>query len=336
MVVIAIIALLVAALLPAFSMVRTKAKVTQTTAIYSALDTGIRSFQSESALGGALPPSRSDHPTNKQFIANPKLKSGTANNGNDPVTITGAHLLAQAMVGADGLFAAGFKDTGSGTGRDGKWWNDTHDDEKGLHEIDETTFQPKFTRYGGGFVSAELREKMKSLNDLDELGLIVNSEKLLENAAASDELMFVDSWDAPVLYYKANKGAIHMVTDGANRGIYEQEDNGLITGTTGGDGIAYPGFDFGSGAQTVEGAMVFHDLARIEPADPDPPPPTGGGPDIANDSQFDRSFTRFIYDSSQKTRNMPVRADSYLLISAGPDVRYGTEDDIVNWTRADE
>ncbi len=333
MVVIAIIGLLVAALLPAFSTVRNKAKVTQTAAIYSALDTGMRSFQAESALGGTLPPSHSDNPANRQLIANPKLRGGLGNNGVAEVTITGAHLLAQAMVGADGLFAPGFKDTGSNGGRDGRWWNDTHDNAGGIYEIDTTTFQPKFPRYGGGYVSDEIREKMRSLNDLDEVGLIANSEELLLNSAASDELMFVDPWDAPVLYYKANKAAINIVTAGNTRGIFDQEDNGLITGTFGGDGLSYNGFDFGSGAETVGGAVVFHDIAKIELAEP--LPELLGGPDIQNDPRFDKTFTRFVFDPSQKARNKPFRADSYLLISAGPDSRYGTNDDIVNWTRAD-
>jgi len=51
------------------------------------------------------------------------------------------------------------------------------------------------------------------------------------------------------------------------------------------------------------------------------------------DTAYDHSFLRFILDASVKARATPVQKDSYLLISAGPDARYGTDDDVLNWTR---
>jgi len=326
MVVIAIIALLIAALLPAFGHVRTQAKYTQARAAFEALTQGIRSFQGEEALGGSLPPSRSDNPADRQTIANPKKKGGTGNGGGGTVLITGAHLLAHALVGADGLNTPGFKDTGT-DGRDGRWWNDTHDDEGGLYALDETTFQVTVPRYGS-YVDEKLRERMKSLNDLEKEGLIVNFSEFQNETgtAAVDELMFVDPWDMPILYYKANKGALRMVSEGSNLpGTYSQEDNGLITGSSGAVTTARAGLDFGAGP-LENGA--FHALARVEPASPDPT-----ADHIQTDNRFADTFTRFIHDPAQRSRNKPVQADSFLLISAGPDSQYGTKDDVTNWTR---
>lgn len=327
MVVIAIIALLIAALLPAFGTVRTKAKYAKAAAAFQALEQGIRSFQSEEALGGSLPPSRSDNPDDRQTIANPKKKGGTQNGGGEEVFITGAHLLAQALVGADGLNTPGFKDTGSGSAkRDGRWWNDTHDDVDGLYALDVTNFQVTSPRYGS-YVDDKLREGMKSLTDLEEGGLIVNLSEL-ESKSAVDELMFVDPWDMPILYYKANKGALLMVPEAAaGPSMYRQEDNGIITGSNGVVTKSRPGLDFGAG---MLNNGMFHVLARVEPATV-PGPPTGD--DIPNDPRFADTFTRFIHDPGQKARNKPVQSSSFLLISAGPDSQYGTEDDVTNWTR---
>ena len=108
LVVVAIIALLIAALLPAFGKVREQAKKTQTVAMFSELNQGIQSFQAEQALGGSIPPSSGDNSEGGQKlrweIANPKLETA------ETIKIAGAHLLVHALVGADGLGAPGFRD----------------------------------------------------------------------------------------------------------------------------------------------------------------------------------------------------------------------------------
>ena len=88
MVVVAIIALLLAALLPAFSTVKNHAKIANANAQIKALDTGINAFRAEAALGGALPPSSSDDKDHRQKIADPKGTSPTTQ-----VRVAGAHLL---------------------------------------------------------------------------------------------------------------------------------------------------------------------------------------------------------------------------------------------------
>ena len=114
-----------------------------------------------------------------------------------------------------------------------------------------------------------------------------------------------------------------MTGNAENSGIYWQEDNGIITGTEGGI-TDHAGLDFGSGR--INGR--YHAIAVATSPDPITPIAT-----VLTDDPYVDSFARFILDPSVMARRAPVRKDSYLLISAGPDGRYGTDDDVTNWTK---
>jgi prepilin-type N-terminal cleavage/methylation domain-containing protein len=319
LVVIAIIALLLAALLPAFSSVKTSAKKAQTTAYFTALDTGISSYRAEQPLGGSLPPSASDAPVdNLQKIAIPSADSASS-----PMDVAGAHLLAMAMIGADGLGTPGFKDLSSPA--DGFWWDNTNKNrDTGAYYVDPTTGKEKHPRYGP-YVDEKMRDRAKSLKDLADKGGLLNPDDAgLAVRGESPLLLFVDSWDHPILYYKSSPASNRMVTIlPGTPGIYRQEDNGLITGTTNG-GATWGGLDFGAGMENG----VYHFIANARsPAATDPVQP------ILESADWNNTFARFIIDPKAKARPTPVQKDSYLLISAGPDSRYGTADDITNWTR---
>ena len=332
MVVIAIIALLVGVLLPAFNTVRTKARNAQAQSQFQALAAGLNMFRSEDALGGAYPPSASDNPDDRRIIANPQRLRG-GNDGEDEVKVTGAHLLLHALVGADGLGPPGFRDIN----RNGEWSDDTHDDDsvsnptdRGAYALDPVTGQERFARYGsGGYVDDKVKDTARSLRQLDETGGILNLDDAPADVAR-DELLFLDPWGTPILYYRANKGSFRILGDagqsGSSRaGIYWQEDNGIITGTETGQ-YATDGLDFGPGKENGR----YHAISGV------PALPTTRDTaveDILSKTVYQDSFVRFILDSSVKARPTPVRKTEYLLISAGPDQRYGTDDDITNWTR---
>ena len=319
MVVIAIIGLLLAALLPAFSTVRTKARYAQANAQFGALDTGLTMFRTEF---GTLPPSAGDlKPELSQYIADPKDESAT-----ELVWIAGAHLLFQAMLGADGLGTPGFKDVD----RNGSWANDTHSGENGIYEIDKTTGKELHARYGGaGYVDEKMKERVKSLADLETQGVLVNLASF--ERIARNEPLFVDPWDTPILYYRANSAALRMIGNDENAGIYWQEDNGIITGSDR-KGKTTDGLDFGAGR--VQGS--YHAIRLSICPEPVVPPGTDPAQEVLTNPQYAGSFARFIINSSIKARPTPVNKDSYLLISAGPDARYGTEDDVTNWKKATE
>ena len=328
LVVISIIVLLVAIMLPAFSVVRTKARVTQTATQMSSLDQGLETFRGESALGSVFPPSRGDYAENKHnVIADPKTDSPPA----EPATkVAGAHLLLQAMLGADLLGPPGFKDLDY----DGTWSDDTHAKPgEGIYaKKDQTTGVPERARYGGasGYVGEKMTEYVRSLQDLQDAGEIMplGMEGVSEKSAAL--LLFVDPWEHPILYYKANPAAQLMLGTDANPdspGVYKQQDNGIITGRDLRDGYNATGIDFGGGELTDAGGF-YHALYYAK--EPDWNPATD---DVLVNTAFDYSFARFIFDPTVKARNTPVRKASYLLISAGPDAVYGTTDDVVNWNR---
>ncbi len=325
LVVMAIIALLLAALLPAFSSVKRNARIAQTKSFFTALDTGISSYRAEQTLGGSLPPSSSDNKDDPQEIAIPGGQSDSAK-----VRVAGAHLLAMAMMGADGLGTPGFKDINN----NGVWWDNTHKGQDGgIYYLDPTTGKEKYPRYGGGgFVDEKMRDRAKSLKDLVDNGGILNPDSSALFRGESSPLVFTDAWDHPILYYKASPASNRMIANPGEKkaGIYRQEDNGVITGTINGE-TAADGYDFGAGKEKDKGGAgdsVYHFLA-----DATGPEPTDSVTDILEQPERQDTFARFILDAKSKTRPTPVLKDSYLLISAGPDARYGTEDDVTNWTR---
>lgn len=325
LVVVAIIALLVGILLPSFTAVRVNAWKTQTVAQFNGLAGGLELYRKEQTIGGSLPPSASDNPTDFMLIANPRTtRTQDNNNGQDPVRITGAHLLFQAMVGADQLGTPGFRDRN----RNGTWWDDTHDtptggaNPGGLYAIVAATGKEEVNRFGGaGYVDDKMTAAAQSLTELDPEGLGDVAD------AAVDEPMFIDAFGMPILYYRANRSLYRMTTNVTNAqepGIYRQQDNAIITGTTEGT-QQFEGFDFGPGEFNGNYHAIKVALS---------PGPTDLEEDVCDDKQdYVDSFARFICDHSISARPTPVRKDSYLLISAGHDNRYGTEDDITNWDR---
>ncbi len=329
LVVIAIIALLLAALLPAFGAVRERAKVAATNAQFQAISTAINAFRSESSLGGTLPPSSSDEKVGNtghgQLIADPRGEDGTPNK-----RIAGAHLLVHALIGADGLGTPGFRDAD----QDGKWSDDTHRKldrdlkKSGVYAIETSgaaAGKEKFPRYpagGTGYVDEKMRDSAKSLKELETQGVILNLPDAGPEAAV-EERAFLDAWDHPILYYRANPSALVMVGKSGTPGNYWQEDNSIITGS---DKGLYndQGLNFGQGKERD----YLHNIASAQFVEA-----TETVERIQTESNYDQSFARFILDPSVKARPTPVNKDSYLLISAGSDARYGTADDVTNWTR---
>jgi type II secretory pathway pseudopilin PulG len=329
--VIAIIGILVGVLLPAISTVRTKARNTDAAAQFNSISAGLEAYRGESALGSAYPPSASDNTgsgagINRFMIADPHSMTPAVN-----LVVNGAHLLVHAMVGADLLGPPGFRDFDR-TAPDGFWSDDTHRGVGGAYEISPTgeVLQTRYGGPGGSYVDDKMKSRTRTLKQLEEEGHIAAlNQSSVTNEETYDEPVFIDAWERPILYYRANPSAKFMITGPQAPGIYRQDDNAVITGgRLGTMGLNLPGIDFGA-ARNARGDL--HDLTIASTPDPNPVQPNGN----LNDAAFDGSFARFIWDRGIKALNQPVRKDSYLLISAGADGRYGTLDDVTNWQRAD-
>jgi prepilin-type N-terminal cleavage/methylation domain-containing protein len=326
LVVIAIIALLLGALLPAFGVVKRNARIAQTNSIFTGLNSGIESFRAEQSLGASLPPSTGDNtavPQDRIKIATPPPTEAVT-----PVKVAGANLLVLAMVG-DGLGTAGFKNLHGQPG----WWDDTHKactaGTEGLYCVKDG--KEKYPRYGP-YIDEKLSSRIKGLNELVEKGGIVGpSEATTSDFVLAKLPVFLDAWDHPVLYYKSSAGGTRMIADGVTPGIYRQEDNAIITGSTGGgSSVTEKGLDFGSGMNNDY--QGYHALAKAK----SPPADMTVDAFLAETGDFPNSFARFVIDQKVKSRLTPAQKDLYLLISAGPDGIYGTADDVTNWTRDTE
>ena len=155
-----------------------------------------------------------------------------------------------------------------------------------------------------------------------------------------EQQVIVDAFGYPILYYVANaiqaarKDAYLASIDGVRTaGIYTFKDNGLFTGLcsgtpSGGGGCMFPPWDFGGG--TPHGIEYF----GPDPNDPQALEAIGDNPQtfqcyILNKSIYEASKNSGI--ANAKPIAVPYRPDSFLLISAWRDGRFGTRDDPKNF-----
>ncbi len=330
MVVIGIIAILASLLIPAFSAVTSSANNVATQAMISVLERGLESYRNELALGGVYPPSHSDNPAvplGHVTISDPLLPVASA----QVLGISGANLLAYALLGADQLGTPGFNDINN-TG--GGWWDDMSSAPGGggAYELDPDTREPLITRYprvGGSFVDEPTQKGIRTFEQLERERVLAGQVGFAQGVATQP--MFTDKWKRPILYYRANRGGREMITTpGATVGVYDNRDNGVITGTNAGN-LGLAGIDFGPGENGTENRLHAIGWTTTPGADPDLD--TNGVHGILTSPTYNETMERFILNRSVTQRNEPVNRDSFLLISAGEDAVYGTSDDVVNWTR---
>lgn len=327
LVVISIIALLISILIPATTLIRNRARATQTAALFGGFQSGLESFRAEQYLGGTYPPSATDQETieDRSKMANP-----LATEEGDRIVVAGAHLLLDALLGADLLGTPGFRDLD----RDGFWWNDQSKAPGKAYELGEigaeNELDPLVSRYGGtGYVSEDTKSRhVSTLEELDANGAIRNLPDSIDSKA---QRLFIDPWERPILYYKANPSGRRIIATVANpNGVFWQEDNAVITGSVDGARGVMPAVEFAF----TKPDEAKHEIETAQAPDPAPDIDSDSGRDLLEtDPTFDHSLARFIFNRAIKARREPYNKDSYLLISAGLDGRYGTSDDIVNWTR---
>jgi hypothetical protein len=279
--------------------------------------------------------------------------------------VPGISLLVYGLLGADLSGTAGFRDLNGNR----LWYDDFGNNYAGanppppppggpaanglysIHNAGPNAGTPVHPRYSR-LVADQIAKRVVTFEELLDDRVILNRGQVFTGPSAiplANQAALVDAWGRPMLYYGAKQNAKVMLTGtgagapagGPTPGIYDQRDNQLITGIQGAGTLApdRPGMNLGAGL--VIAPDLYHRITKYKFAEP----LYSGGTTVSvvdTDTSFDDTFTRYIWDKTGHSpvaaqnvqpRNLPVRPDSYLLISAGPDAIFGTGDDVANWDR---
>lgn len=322
--VIAIISLLISILLPSLSRAREQAKNTRTRATLKALGDSLELFKNElssEVKGEGYPRST--------------YRDDPALNGRNNY-IYGAQWLVRYLLGKDLRGYVAFKDVPASYKQGGRNFGGEGWEQKGWYE------DPNIPRSGpfidpGGIKLVKPRE----LPGFDTV-------QPPPDPNAADQPVVVDAFDLPILYYAANtrlagranarSAVVHYdPNDRGNDevkypGIYVQSDNALFPGACSKNACyGGPGWDFGAGDQTGSGdyhlIKFFGEFRENNP---------NKDPNEMADPKNRHTFCYYITSRSayEATKTVvPYRSDSFLLISAGKDAVFGTQDDVTNFER---
>lgn len=313
LVVIGIISLLIGIALPAFSRAKESAKIATTTGTINAIATGIEQFRTDERMGGDYPPSM------RAEIYNPHVP-----NTNQTMSVNGASLAVYALAGADLLGSAGIRDANGVDALGGKngagiapWADDlsANDAPRGLYQMTLVNGLPVPAVPRTSFVDVT---KMKFPTKLSTSG--TPEFQIPAGKDSMNSLAFLDSFDQPILYYKASVGRPAIVSDlpvtaVRNNGIYNLDDNAWITGSP---NAKITGVDLGTGAFHFKNGLpkTLNAATLLDPQTRD---------------TLKGTFAHTIFNPSVTAVAQPYNAETYILLSAGPDGLFGTDDDIGNF-----
>lgn len=321
LVVVAIIALLIGLLMPALGAARDSAKKVKTKAIMKACGSGLELFRTENEAelkGNAYPSSEAG--------LDPTI------DGSGKPEIFGAQWLVRYLLGKDLKGYVAKKAVPRAVrneaeeGWEQKYWY-ADGSESGL----PSNVEFPLTR-GGPYVTPDSLELLlpQDLPGSSELKDAVEEECLTENFVA------VDPYQMPILYYAADtrhgsRPNANMATNYRKNydAIYCFGDNALFTGGNAmacGDSLCVTfdkAWDFANGSEPG----VIWGFSN----DPNSPPDW-------EDEILDqpKSFAHYImnrnaFDATDGKTVIPVRKDSYIMLSPGKDGLFGTKDDVTNF-----
>lgn len=338
--VIFIISLLIGILIPSLGAARNAAKKSKTNSDIRAIGTALELFKNDNEREfphtNGYPPSFAHPPVANPNPFDPILGEfpflDPVSQSNPPV-VYGAHWLPAMLMGVDNL---GYVKRSSVPpvlrSEPWKWYSDDpHGD--GTYEL--LPRAPFYMEPDG--VKTVLTHNLRGRKPHDMGSLFPDWDDMRELP------VMVDAFDQPILYYVANKhgrstnmaGDVrdenNLYTGGEQEQgppYYFHQDN---LGFTGADEIT--GWNFGGGEHAI--AKSGHDLTAADLVDSE------------SEDTYRNNFAWFVLDRQVRrsletkreagitidsnTPIMPVNPDSFLLISAGVDGRYGTNDDVANF-----
>ena len=329
-----IISLLIGILIPSINSARNAAKKATTAKLLQSIDVGMELFkndnESDFRLSNGYPPSFA-HPPISGYTLDPYLGQFPfldPISESNPPRVYGAHWLPAMLMGPDNL---GYLKRSSvprkNDLRKKPWLWYSHNplgDGMPLSERQPLYLDP-------GNVETKATAKLAGRPPDSSGGFFPDWDTM------NGLPVIVDAFDQPVLYYVASARGrtTNMVVDehlqnndysgsaDQDKGFpfYFHQDNEGFTGTE-----AEAGWDFGGrpkGHTIAESGALLNAVLAVDPANR-------------------QTFTRYIMDrkiytlllgnaNAQPTAALrPVNSESYLLITAGPDGRFGTADDVSN------
>ncbi|HON66764.1 MAG TPA: hypothetical protein PLS23_09715, partial [Phycisphaerae bacterium] len=252
---------------------------------------------------------------------NPHLPDGVGKN--EWLQVLGANLVVYALAGADLLGSAGIRNAnGLPAGGSTPDWAD---------DLSQQSSPPGLYRYTERGLPAVARTSFVDVSKMKFPNATSDSTPSFKMPTWEDSLpsvVFLDSFDQPILYYRANPGqmSIACYSEDPNdprraNGIYNMADNVNLTGARW-KGTSVPGMDFGAGKDHFP-----YKGDNLSPSSPtllkDP----------STRDACKGTFAHTIYNPNVATPGifMPHNAETFILLSAGPDGLFGTEDDIANF-----
>jgi len=296
LVVVSIIAILIGILVPALTMVKDSAKRVKQHAQFTAIDLGLAAFRNDYG----------DYPPSEWFVP---ARGGLQN-------YCGAQKLAEALLGWDLL---GFHPESSwradGLGADNLGRPVPNTVYAAPNTLDKRRDRYIELETANAFYLGELFANPQPLAPKTHVLCDVFDVPGRKIQRANGDIV---NPGTPILYYRANpasktifevNAALRATTDAR---IYDARDNAPLAAQ-------------GRLADIMNPARIPHKIDPSHPANAD-------ATEVADPSdEFPYFYQRYIRDPKVQARFWPYRPDSYLLISAGPDGWYGTNDDIRNF-----
>jgi prepilin-type N-terminal cleavage/methylation domain-containing protein len=312
--VMAIITLLIGILTPAVGAARDKARKTAVRAQINAMEIGLESFAGPTSGVRPYPPSNAVLWATdiNDTGGNRDAEMGAWEVGGTTATLQGAHLLVDALVGRDFL---GYDPKAPVVGQTNyDRWNPNNDREDPYIPVDgvDVTSSDKPPEDAFGRIVAS--------GGFDPQPVGVEGPNALTGSRALTCKVFRDKFGWPILYYRANPNANQTTP------IIQ-----TATGQSYGDGF-YDGMD-NAGFTSYTQTLPCH---RIADASLGLPVAVGTyGQALSNRfAEYIRSFRASTYDTTDPldiARPRPVKADRFIILSAGKNGIYGDLDDVANF-----